>query len=137
MRTVRPSTDTMGQSPSLYTHLVKRVNVRSVIDVGCGRGISTKWFLDHGVDVLCVEGSADTIKQLFLPRDRIVQHDFALGPWWPHKTFDLAWSVEVLEHVGRHHMRNYMATFHKAAIIFVTFAGQGGWHHVEVHREDW
>ena len=79
--------DTAGQSPSLYVHLLKRINVRSVLDVGCGRGISTKWFLDHGVDVLCVEGSKDTIAQSFLPRDRIVQHDFSLGPWWPSKTY--------------------------------------------------
>lgn len=56
---------------------------------------------------------------------------------WPEKTYDLAWSVEVLEHVGRPFMRNYQAAFHKAAIIFVTFASTGGWHHVEVHQENW
>lgn len=28
-----------------------------------------------------------------------------------------------------------MATFKKAAIIFVTFSAWGGWHHVEVHPD--
>ena len=36
--------------------MVDNFGVKSVIDVGCGRGISTKWFLDRKLDVLCVEG---------------------------------------------------------------------------------
>jgi hypothetical protein len=129
--------DTMGQSPALYTYLVKNINVRSVIDVGCGRGISTRWFHDHNVDVLCVEGSHDTVAKSYLPPDKIVEHDFALGPWWPAKTYDLAWCVEVLEHVGRHNMRNYLPIFHRSAIIMVTHAMTGGHHHVETHEPDW
>ena len=74
------------QSPGLWTFILKAINVRSVIDVGCGRGISTKWFLDHGADVLCVEGANDAINKSYLPRDKIVSHDFSLGPWWPDKT---------------------------------------------------
>ena len=128
--------DTMGQSPALWNHLLKNVNVRSVIDVGCGRGISTKWFLDHGADVLCVEGGSDAIKHSHLPRDKIVQHDFSRGPWWPEKTFDLAWSVEVMEHIGRNFAKNYLPLFKRAAIVFITFSRWGGHHHVEV-RPDW
>lgn len=46
-------------------------------------------------------------------------------------------SMQVLEHVSRPFMKNYQAAFHKAALIFVTHAATGGWHHTEVHREDW
>ena len=49
--------DKHGQVPGLWNWLLKAVNVRSVVDVGCGRGISTRWFMDHGADVLCVEGT--------------------------------------------------------------------------------
>lgn len=129
--------DTQGQSPSLYTYLVKNINVRSVVDVGCGRGISTRWFHDHNVDVLCIEGSHDTVKKSYLPAERIVEHDFSLGPWWPEKTYDLAWCVEVLEHIGRQNMRNYLPVFHRSAIIMVTHAMTGGHHHVETHEDEW
>lgn len=71
-----------------------------------------------------------------MPKSQIIEHDFRQGPWWPGRTFDFAWSVEVLEHIGRQHMKNYLPIFHKAAIIWVTHAMQGGYHHVETH-EDW
>ena len=152
------------QSPGLWTFLMKAITVRSVIDVGCGRGISTKWFLDHGADVsvhtfllvqlcetaaccmltvagylfrLCVEGSNDAIAKSYLPKDRIVAHDFSLGPYWPEKTYDMAWCVEVLEHVARPYMKNYQTIFHKAAIIVASHSVWGGHHHVEVHPDWW
>ncbi len=40
--------DTMGQSPALWGWMLRNLNVRSVVDVGCGRGISTSWFKKHG-----------------------------------------------------------------------------------------
>lgn len=129
--------DTMGQSPALYTHLVKNINVRSVVDIGCGRGISTRWFYDHGVDALCIEGAHDAITKSYMPQDRIIEHDFSLGPYWPEKTYDLAWSVELLEHIGRQYMKNYFPILHKAAMIWVTHANTGGHHHVEVHPDIW
>ena len=122
-----------GQSPALYQFLIKVLNVKSLLDVGCGRGISTKFFLDKNVDVLCVEGSHDGVLHSLLPRERIVEHDYSRGPWWPDKTYDFAWSVEFLEHVGRQYMRNYMSTFKQAAIVMVTHSFWGGYHHVEVH----
>ena len=112
------------------------MNVRSVLDLGCGKGISTKWFLDHGADVLCVEGSSDAVKQSLLPRDKIVQHDVYEGPWWPEKTYDMLWCVEFLEHIGRHKFKNFLPMFQKAGIIFVTASQWGGWHHVEVHGQN-
>ena len=41
----------LSQVPGLWNFLLKGLNVRSVVDVGCGRGISTRWFMDHGADV--------------------------------------------------------------------------------------
>lgn len=52
-------------------------------------------------------------------------------------TYDVAWSTEFLEHVGRQYMRNYMPVFAKSALVFVTASGWGGWHHVEVHNQKW
>lgn len=129
--------DGHGVSPLVWTHMIQDYGVHSLLDVGCGRGISTRWFLEHGVDVLCVEGSHDAVENSFLPLDRIVEHDYSRGPWWPGKTYDAVWSVEFLEHVSRQYHFNYISTFRKAALLFVTSSQWGGWHHVEIHPNDW
>lgn len=129
--------DTEGISPHLWRQMITEYGVHSVLDVGCGRGISTRWFLEHHVDVMCVEGSHDAVEKTFLPLDRVVEHDYNRGPWWPAKTYDAVWSIEFLEHVSRQYHFNYMQTFRKAALIFVSSSRWGGWHHVEVHPDSW
>jgi cyclopropane fatty-acyl-phospholipid synthase-like methyltransferase len=94
--------------------------IHSVIDVGCGKGLSTSYFQDRGARVLCVEGSHDAVQKSLLPAPFIVEHDFSRGPWWPSDTYDAAWAVEFTEHVGRQYMPNYMPIFRRAALIFVT-----------------
>jgi hypothetical protein len=50
---------------------------------------------------------------------------------------DAIWCVELLEHVGRNFHENLMPTMRQAALLYVTHSTWGGWHHVEVHREEW
>ena len=129
--------DKAGISKNLWNFMLGILGVRSFLDVGCGRGYSTKYFMDKGADVLCVEGSHEAVTSSLLPADRVVEHDFSLGPWWPEKTYDACWSVEFLEHVGRHYSPNYLATLNSCALLFVTRSQWGGWHHVEIHPEWW
>jgi hypothetical protein len=125
--------DLHGVSPMTWKYMIESLGVKSVLDVGCGRGTSTTWFLYHGLDVLCAEGSHDAVEQNMLPdkKNQIVEHDFARGPWWPGRTFDAVWSVEFLEHVGVQYQYNYIQSFRKAALLFVTSSRNGGWHHTE------
>lgn len=133
--------DLQGVSPAVWKYMMESIGVRSVMDIGCGRGISTSWFGLHGCNVLCVEGSHDAIEKSLLPAagfgDRIVEHDFSRGPWWPSETYDMVWAVEFLEHVGINYQFNYVSTMRKAAIILATSSRWGGWHHVEVHQDPW
>jgi regulator of replication initiation timing len=129
--------DTDGVAPGLWNFLMKAINVQSVVDVGCGRGVSSSWFLAHGADLLCVEGANDAIDKSYLPKEKIVAHDFYKAPYWPSRTFDLAWCIEVLEHISREHMANYQSIFHKSAIILASHSAWGGHHHVEVHQDWW
>jgi Methyltransferase domain len=93
--------DHHGVSPAVWKWMITDMGVHSLLDVGCGRGISTSWFYFHGVDVQCVEGSHDAIQNTVMPDpSRIVEHDFSRGPWWPDKTYDAVWCVEFLEHVS-------------------------------------
>jgi hypothetical protein len=131
--------DVNGVSPSVWKYMVEKLGVHSLLDVGCGRGTSTTWFLKHGVDILCVEGSHDAYKKTFLPdpATQMVEHDFTRGPWWPEKTYDAVWAVEFLEHVNVQYQFNYITAFRKSALLFVSSSRWGGWHHVEVHSDEW
>jgi hypothetical protein len=131
--------DRNGVSPSVWKDMISYFGVKSVLDVGCGRGISTSWFLTHGVQALCVEGSHDARERTMLPDPdtQMIEHDFSRGPWWPARTVDAVWCVEFVEHVGRNYQPNYLPAFRKAALLFVTHATRGGWHHVEVHHGQW
>jgi len=129
--------DIEGQSDPLWTWMMKNLVVKSVVDVGCGRGISTSWFLKRNASVLCVEGSHDAVTQSYLPAELIVEHDIYRGPWWPNRTFDVAWVVEFTEHIGRQYINNYMPILKKSALVFATHSYWGGWHHVEVHGDYW
>jgi Methyltransferase domain len=133
--------DLDGVSPAVWKHMLQFYGVHSVLDVGCGRGTSTSWFALHGCNpVMCVEGSHDAVeKSIFgsIQPESIVEHDFSRGPWWPEQTFDAAWAVEFLEHVGVNFHYNYVTAFRKVALIFVSSSRWGGWHHVEVHQDDW
>ena len=130
--------DMMGISPATWKHTVKNWTVQSVLDVGCGRGISTSWFVTHGLRTECVEGSHHAIQESMVPDKSILtEHDFSRGPWWPGETFDMVWSVEFLEHVNLQFHYNYVSAFRKAAIIMVSSSNWGGWHHVEIHDSNW
>jgi Methyltransferase domain len=96
--------DINGISPFLWRHMLSVLGIHSIIDVGCGRGISTSWFIMNGMDTLCVEGSHDAYLNSVLPdKDKqMVEHDFSRGPYWPAKTYDAVWCVEFLEHVRCH-----------------------------------
>jgi hypothetical protein len=86
-------------SPVIWEHMVKWLGVKSLVDVGCGRGISTSWFVLHGLEyVVCVEGSHDAVTKSLLPglqnvpestSFEVVEHDFSRGPWWPDRTVDV------------------------------------------------
>lgn len=93
--------DLHGISPAAWHWMMEYVGIHSLLDVGCGRGISTSWFVHHGVpDVLCVEGSRDAYRHRMIPSHLMIQHDYRRGPWWPDHTYDAVWCVEFLEHVS-------------------------------------
>lgn len=152
--------DPHGISPSVWKEMMEYFGVKSLLDVGCGKGVSTSWFYMQGVDTLCVEGSHDGVMSSWLPEVitekrkkepevvdeamiqaeidyRITEHDFSRGPWWPAQTVDAVWCVEVLEHIGRNFQKNYLPAFKKAAFIFASHSQWGGWHHTEVHDDEW
>jgi 2-polyprenyl-3-methyl-5-hydroxy-6-metoxy-1,4-benzoquinol methylase len=126
--------DPHGLSNNVFNYMLGPLGIKSIVDLGCGKGVSTTEFKNRGAKVLCVEGSHDAVTQSLLPPELVVEHDFSRGPWWPSETYDAVWCVEFLEHVGRPYMNNYLPVMKKAAVVFMTSSGWEGWHHVSAAR---
>jgi hypothetical protein len=62
--------DESGISPNTWNFMIGILGVKSIVDIGCGRGWSTRYFMERGVDVLCVEGSHDAVVNSVLPQER-------------------------------------------------------------------
>jgi len=122
--------DGQGVSPGAWRWMIEEFGVKSMMDIGCGKGVSTLWFHLHGAKVLCLEGSHDAVSNSLLPdpTHQVVEHDFSRGPYWPEDTYDIVWSVEFLEHVGRNYQYNYLQAWRKAAYIFASHSLWGGWY---------
>ena len=77
--------DLVALSPFVWKNMVRTYNVKSVLDLGCGRGFTTSWFDTHGVRTLGVDGSHDARRHSAIPKPRrskvFLEHDYARGPW--------------------------------------------------------
>jgi SAM-dependent methyltransferase len=131
-----PIGDVATYYPNLWTWAIKLLDIRSVIDIGCGEGCSTQFFLGAGCEVLGVEGYRPAVENSRVP-GRVVLHDYSTGPFFPNRDFDMAWSCEFVEHVEEQYIPNFFATFACAGCVFMTFAkpGQGGHHHVNEQEQ--
>lgn len=118
--------------PHLWSWAIRRFQIESVLDVGCGEGWSTRFFADSGCDALGLEGSPQAIQNSAVP-ERIRQHDFCAGPFVPDRTLDMVWSCEFVEHVEHRYVENILETLQaarKAILLTHAFPGQAGHHHV-------
>lgn len=111
-------------------------HVKSMIDVGCGRGCVVQDAISLGLDAMGVDGDPGNLHGEFnyeRPADMpFLLHDYTNGPADIDRTFDLCWSVEFLEHVDAEYIPHFMNTFQKCKYIVTTAAkpGDGGRHHV-------
>ena len=116
--------------PVMWTWLVRKYRIKSVIDVGCGEGQALDFFRSLG----CYVRGVDGIEQ---PDRDIVQHDYTqmaltASVAFDFEPFDLCWCCEFVEHVEQRYEENFFATFMCAKMVAMTHGllGQGGHHHV-------
>jgi SAM-dependent methyltransferase len=107
--------------------------VRSVLDVGCGRGVWLREWNIHGVkDFIGVDGSYVNDGQLVIAPEKFVRHDVS-KPFNLGRRFDLVQSLEVGEHVLEACADTFVANIavHGDFILFsAAVPGQGGEFHV-------
>jgi len=118
--------------PQLWKFIVVDKNIKSIIDLGCGRGFSTKFFKEEcGCEILGLEGSDIAVKTSLIP-EHVTQIDFTKERFVCDKKYDLLYSAEFVEHVEEQYINNYINSFKCCNHILMTYAdiGQGGHHHV-------
>lgn len=111
----------------IVCHLQKHFGVTSLVDIGCGDGAATLRYAELGIDVVGIDGDWTR-----LPKDdHFVLHDFTKGPLFVGG-FDLAYSIEFLEHVEEQYIPNFMPQFAgcRYAVVTAALPGQRGHHHV-------
>jgi SAM-dependent methyltransferase len=113
------------------------VPARGVIDVGCGQGTWLSVFAEHGVaDVYGIDGDYVDRSRLEIPTERFRPHDLT-RPLELDRTFDLAVSLEVAEHLPAGAVDDFVASLIRLAPVVLFSAAaphQGGEHHV---NEQW
>lgn len=124
--------------PTLWDFLIEDLNVKSILDVGCGRGFTLKHFYDRGCKVMGIDGSPSAIESN-LVKERVRQYDFTRQKIEPQNNFDLVYSVEFVEHVEEQYMENFLSCFDKGKNVVITFAGpdQGGHNHVNCQPKEY
>ena len=117
--------------PLMWAHLVRKYGIRSVLDVGCGRGYSALYFKSLGCHIKGIDGSQEAQSTNLLGEDFVLA-DYAVAPSSIQTEFDLVWSCEFVEHVEERFMKNYLQDFRRGRFLAMTFAGPGqpGHHHV-------
>jgi hypothetical protein len=117
---------------------VDTLNVKSVLDVGCGMGYQMQEFMKYCDEVVGVDGSAYATQNSPV-KENIFQHDYTIGELETEDRYDLCWCCEFVEHVEGKYVDNFLSTFAFAKYVAMTHAvpGQGGHHHVNCQPEEY
>ncbi len=102
----------------------------SILDVGCGTGVSLDYFKTKKIDVLGIEGSKLAISKANNP-NLIIQHNLN-KPLALKQTFDVVWCFEVIEHIHPKYENNiiHILINHSDNIVLsAAQPGQGGHGH--------
>lgn len=113
------------------------IPAHSVVDIGCGEGAWLAVFRRHGVkDILGIDGDYVDRNRLLIGQDRFEVADLS-KPLELGRTFDLAVSLEVAEHLPAECAAGFVESLTRLAPIILFSAAipfQGGTHHV---NEQW
>ena len=122
-----PTHDGQGTwCPELWQKLIDDLGIKSMVEIGSGLGDTVRWFREHGVDAVGIEGEPNAARE-----SGAIIHDYTKGPRLVAEC-DLVWSAEVVEHIEEEYIDNFMRTFRAGKHVGLSAAQPGdfGHHHV-------
>ena len=130
--------------PELWTWLIEKFDIENALDVGCGAGISQKFFHDSGLTTMGLDGyqtGLDCHKLKDVVPTPLVCHDLLLGPMLFFRPYDLVWTCEVGEHIAPDKVANFVETValncKKVLAFCAAPPGCGGYHHVNCQAPEY
>lgn len=130
--------DKPSHCPKMFKYLVEELNVKSVLDIGCGMGYQMQEFMKYCDEVVGVDGSAYATENSPV-KENIFRHDYTIGELETEDRYDLCWCCEFVEHVEHQYVDNFLSTFAFCNYVAMTHAvpGQGGHHHVNCQPKEY
>lgn len=121
------------QAKALSEGVKKLYNPKSIVDLGCGTGLYLYPYMHIdrlGIDI-SIEGK--NIDVCMIPESMFVVDDITKKDFLLPKKYDVAYCLEVLEHIGMEHMEQTIKNITSASDTIITsFAqvGQAGLNHI-------
>jgi SAM-dependent methyltransferase len=124
--------DVSGICPKLWEFFKKDLNIKSILDVGCGEGYAAKHLKDMGFEVFGIDGLDHNIVKTLEKGVDAKCHDLVNSAYIHDKHLDMIWCCEVVEHIEEKYIKNLMRTLCQFDYVAMTHAepGQLGYHHV-------
>lgn len=128
------SRDKNTWSPSSWSYIIEKYNIKRVTDIGSGEGYTSQWFKERGLEVTAVEGLEINVQNAVIPT---VLHDLTTGPYL--KETDLVVCIEVVEHIEEIYLENLLTSMCQGKFLLMTHAipGQQGYHHVNCQDSEY
>ena len=120
--------------------LLADMEIKSVLDVGCGQGAWLSVWREFGVgDITGIDGNYVDVDRLKIPKEHFVVGDLR-EPFDLGRDFDLVQCLEVAEHLPEISARSLVTslTRHANLVLFSAAAkGQGGENHINEQSYDY
>lgn len=119
--------DPYTYSPGVWSYLIDRFCITSMLDVGSGLGHCADFFFRRNIKAICFDGLDFNVEKCLYPT---IKWDLTKGPF--KVKVDLVHCQEVVEHIDQEYVQNLIDTLKCGHYICMTHAVpyQGGHHHV-------
>lgn len=111
-------------------NILKEINCKSIVDLGCGPGLYSKVFVTENFDCQCYDGNPYTPEE----SDNLCSVLDLSEPFNLDKKYDCVLSLEVGEHIPKQYesifINNLLNHSNKSIVLSWATIGQGGHGHV-------